>query len=317
MVREGIRMGEAVRAAVAEAPVADTRYTLRARYFDSATAFNLHLPPVPAHSFTDEARAALDAATGTALIALDLSQAMALDYPATTPLVLARYGRIRAGETLVLEAKATVEIYYVIAGAGRSVKGADSIAWAEGDVFALPGGAPSEHRAEGGDAVLWIVTNEPELAFAGAEAPARARVEAVHFPAAEIDRRLAVVERKLAGTRTPGLAVVFSSAAQESRRNISPSLTVAMNQLQPGGSQIAHRHNSVAVSLPISFARCYSMVDGVRYDWQPYATTVTPPDSVHSHHNDGERHGRWLIVQDGGLHYHCRTMGFAYADPAP
>jgi gentisate 1,2-dioxygenase len=41
---------------------------------------------------------------------------------------------------------------------------------------------------------------------------------------------------------------------------------------------------------------------------------VTPPADVHSHHNDGDETMTCLIVQDGGLHTHCRTMDFRYAD---
>ena len=40
---------------------------------------------------------------------------------------------------------------------------------------------------------------------------------------------------------------------------------------------------------------------------------LTPPNAVHSHRNDGTHTSVALIVQDGGLHYHCRTMGFAFA----
>jgi hypothetical protein len=39
---------------------------------------------------------------------------------------------------------------------------------------------------------------------------------------------------------------------------------------------------------------------------------VTPPGAVHSHHNDGGRRADFLIVQDGGLHQHARTMDFAF-----
>ena len=113
-----------------------------------------------------------------------------------------------------------------------------------------------------------------------------------------------------------GLAVVFASQQLEDRRNISPSLTLAMNQLGPGEVQVAHRHNAVAVSLAINGERCYSMVDDTRKDWQPFVTMVTPPTSVHSHHNSGSSAANWLIVQDGGLHYHCRTMGFRFEDSA-
>jgi gentisate 1,2-dioxygenase len=53
-------------------------------------------------------------------------------------------------------------------------------------------------------------------------------------------------------------------------------------------------------------------VGGRRVDWQPHAVMITPPADVHSHHNDGDHLALFLIVQDGGLHYHTRTMGFSY-----
>ena len=86
-----------------------------------------------------------------------------------------------------------------------------------------------------------------------------------------------------------------------------------MNQLPPGGAQPPHRHNSVAVSLVVDAPQCYSMVDGIQKNWEPWATLITPPESVHSHHNGGTEQANWLIVQDGGLYYHCRTMGFSYS----
>ena len=58
----------------------------------------------------------------------------------------------------------------------------------------------------------------------------------------------------------------------------------------------------------------YSLIDGERKDWAPWATTITPPTSVHSHHNDGPEKAMFLIVQDGGLYYHARAMGFEFAE---
>ena len=55
---------------------ADTPYTRRARYFDSSNAFALKYPPVPCHQFLAERDRALDPATGTALIPLDLSASL-------------------------------------------------------------------------------------------------------------------------------------------------------------------------------------------------------------------------------------------------
>ena len=294
----------------------ETPYTRRARYFDSENAFNIVLADVPAASFVAERDAALDPATGTALIRCDQSAELGLAFPATSPLVLASYARVSAGESLRLDARATVVLAYVIEGSGRALQGTDAIAWNAGDVFSLPGGRPIQLVSPERDSVLWVVTNEPELAFEHLAPPAagEALVEAAHFPAATIAEELERARAKLAGKRVAGLAVVFASERLEDSRNISPSLTLAMNQLEPGGTQAAHSHNSVAVSLPIEGPGCYSTVDGTRKDWSPYVTMVTPPTSMHSHHNGGEGLGTWLIVQDGGLYYHCRTMGFRFED---
>jgi len=299
-----------------EAGRAQTLYTRRARYFDSGNAFNIVYPDVPPAAFVAERNAALDPATGTALICCDQSAAMGLSFTATSPLVLASYARVRAGESLTIEPRASVVLGYVIEGAGRAVRGVDTIAWGTGDVFSLPGGGPIELASAARDSVVWLVTNEPELAFERLAPPDanETLIEPTHFPAAAIDDQLDRARARLAGQRVAGLAVVFASERLEDRKNISPSLTLAMNQLGPGETQVAHRHNAVAVSLAINGERCYSMLDGARKDWQQFVTMVTPPGSVHSHHNAGTKPANWLIVQDGGLHYHCRTMGFRFED---
>ena len=107
--------------------------------------------------------------------------------------------------------------------------------------------------------------------------------------------------------------MVFSSESQAHRRNALPTLTLALNSLPAGEAQRAHKHNSIAVSLVVQGDDCYSMVDGARKDWSPWATTVTPPGAVHSHHNEGGKQALFLIVQDGGLYYHARTVGFEFA----
>jgi gentisate 1,2-dioxygenase len=298
------------------ATVADTPYTRCARYFDSSNAFALKYPPVPCHQFLAERDRALDPATGTAVIPLDLSDRLGTEFPATTPLIMTRYLRIRAGDTLRTQLKASGELCYVIEGSGETRNGADRIAWGPGDVFCLPGGAASAHLAGDADCVLWLITNEPELAFEHLEPPTpeNAVTGPVHYPAAEIAQQLRRVGEKLKGQKAAGLALVFSSADQVKSRNVLPSLTLAVNQLPPGDFQRPHRHNSAAVTLCIQSENCYSLIGGRRVDWQEHAVMVTPPGDVHSHHNDGAAQMMCLIVQDGGLHYHCRTMGFAFAD---
>lgn len=185
-----------------------------------------------------------------------------------------------------------------------------------GDLFVLPGGVAFSHTAAEADAVLWIVTNEPQLAFESLRPPAEgdAPTDIVHFTAGEIARQIDLIYEIGRSEAIAGSALIFSSDRQEASRNILPTMTLAMNSLPGGATQRPHRHNAVAVSLIIKGDRCYSTMDGKRKDWAPWATSITPPVSVHSHHNGGNEQAIFLIMQDGGLFYHTRAMGFEFAE---
>ena len=288
----------------------------RARFFNTGNAFNLPLPRVPDESFIAEPARALHRDTPTGLIACDRSQELDCAFPATTPLVLARYARIRAGESLETNFAASGVIAYVIAGSGSTVCGDERIEWNSGDTFVGPGGIKEAHRATTSDAVLWIVTNEPQLSFENLRPPqaGQAPTDLVHFPADEVQRQIELLYQVGRGEDIAGSALFFSSERQETTRNVLPTLTVAMNSLPAGKSQRPHRHNSVAVSLVIQGENCCSIVDGRRKDWSQWATTITPATSVHSHHNEGSKTAMFLIVQDGGIYNHTRALGFEFAD---
>ena len=288
----------------------------RGRFFNTGNAFNMQLPVVPDHLFTAEPLRALDPATPTSLIACDISDQLACAFPATTPLVLAHYARIRSGETLHTDFNASGVIAYVIAGRGTTTCAGETVAWNIGDLFILPGGEPATHTAGDTDSVLWVVTNEPQLAFENLRAPApgQAPTDVVHYTGAEIARQIDLLYAVGRTEQIAGSALIFSAERQEATRNILPTLTAAMNSLPGGVVQRPHRHNSVAVSLVIKGERCFSIIDGKRKDWAPWATTITPPVSVHSHHNGGNEMALFLIIQDGGIFYHARAMGFEFAE---
>lgn len=282
----------------------------RARFFNSGNAFNIKLAPVPGMIFTEEPLQAQAGTTG--FYPCDQSSALECDFPATTPLMLARYGRIVAGETLVADFKATGCIWYVIAGSGKATQGDEVIHWQAGDIF-LSAGAASLHLLAATDAVLWLVSNEPQLAFDGLVPGSAVPVELVHYPAQEIASQVERLYQTAADETVSGLAVIFSTDRLQASRNLLPSLTLSLNTLPAHTHQRAHRHNSAAITLVVQGQGSYSMVDGVRCDWTPWATLITPPGAPHSHHNGGEERALFLIVQDGGLHYHARTMGFEFS----
>jgi len=293
----------------------DTEAQARALYYNTGNAFNQKLAEVPDQSFVDEPARALNPASPTGLINCDRSQDLGTPYPATTPLVLVRYARIRAGESLRAEFVASGVVVYVMVGSGTTACGMEEISWQPGDVFVLPGNVSHLYSAGVNDAVLWIVTNEPQLAFEHLRGPVEgnAPTELVHFPAQEIARQIDLLYEVGRGNDIAGSALIFSSTQQEASRSVLPTLMVAMNSLPPGGSQRSHRHNSIAVTLVIEGYQCHSMVDGRRKDWSQWATTVTPPTAAHSHANDGDKWAKFLIIQDGGIYNYTRALGFEFA----
>jgi gentisate 1,2-dioxygenase len=289
----------------------------RARFFNSGNAFNIKLPPVPAAAFRTEPTEARAAAVAgvSGFIACDQSGAIGGEGPATTPLMLARYAHLAAGGRLSETFLASGVIWYVISGLGVLTTGAERMVFGAGDVMLTPGG-PAELEAGPEGALLWLVSDEPLCRFSGlAPDPARA-VAPVHYPADEIAAQLAKVVAAAQNDSTSGIALIFSSETLEAGRNILPNLTLSLNTVPPGEHQRAHRHNSAAITLILNGEGAYSMVGGTRCDWSDHATLVTPATDPHSHHNPGATRAAFLIVQDGGLHYHARTMGFTFLESA-
>jgi len=302
--------------AAAQARTADTPYTRRARYWSVRDAFAQKHAPVPRHVFAAECERAFAETTPSGLIDMDLSAVLGAPGPATLPFVLARYVRLNPGAPLLHRLKATSETYYVIAGAGRTSNRADAIAWKEGDVFCFPGGGESRHEAET-RAVLFLVTDEPQLAFLGAAppAPGEAPTEPTHWPAEAIAAAVEDAYRELTDA-DPGKAVLFSGAKMDRWRTVNPLMTIAINTLEAGATQRPHRHNAAALTLPLDCEGCSSTIEGEQVAWVRHAVMVTPPGEAHAHHNRGPARMRSIVVQDGGLHYFGRTMDFAFTDDA-
>ena len=302
--------------AVAETSArSESKYAQRARYDIPANVFKTKRREVPAHVFVAERDLAFAEETATGWIDLSLSDQLGFDFPATTPFLLARYARIRNGEQLASEFKASGEIYYVIRGQGQTTNATDIIAWQAGDIFCFPGGNETSHHATE-DSVLLLYTDEPLLSYTHTLPPAlgTAAVEAVHYPNEEIQRHLAEVVARGDVEDASGQAVQFMSEPTVAMGTCLPTIALAVNSLQPQTLQRPHIHNAVALTLCIQGQGCYSMIDGQRVDWQPNALMVTPPTAVHSHHNDSDKMMQCLIAQDGGLYYHAGTVGFSFAD---
>lgn len=289
-------------------------HTGQALYHDPANAFDFRWPQVPRRQFLAERERAFAGAAPSGLVALDASDALETPYPATTPSLLAQYLRLRAGERFATRQRASGEVYFVMQGTGVSRNGADSIAWHQGDLFCFPGGQETLHGAGDQDAILFCVSDQPLVTFQGLQPPRAGEtlVETVHWPAAEIDKRLDTVYARPNSNEEAGRAVLFSSQALAPARNILPMMVAAINTLEAGKDQRAHRHNGVAITLALEGEGVYSLIEDERVDWVSGAAQVTPATELHSHHNRGTKRMRSLVIQDEGLHYYTRTPGFSW-----
>ena len=293
-----------------EAPL--TTAQRRARFFNSGNAFNIKLPPVPPASFNTHAALALDSDV-SATFECDQSGVLNCEMAATTPLMLARYLSLATDDEQNLSAPASQLICFVITGTGYCRDDDEVWEWGPGDVLLLPGEGRVSLGADANGALLWLGGNDPLLAFEKLRGSAES-IEPVHYTAAEIRRQLSLLATLKSDANTSGTALIFSSETLEAERNITPSLTLSFNTLAPDCTQRAHRHNSAAITLIVQGDGCYSMIDKQHCKWQQWTTMVTPPGSIHSHHNLGNETALFLIVQDGGLHYHARTMGFEFVE---
>src|SRR5689334_9109009 len=150
----------------------------RARYIPVEQGFNIVRPPLEPQAFEQHKAQAFAAGAPSGLVALDLSSSLGTGYPATTPFMLARYAVVRAGEPLTCTFAASGEIWAVLRGKGRTERGEETVGWRDGDILVLPGGVASRWSADE-DAVLWMVSDEPVLAFLGVrpETTERAAIE--------------------------------------------------------------------------------------------------------------------------------------------
>ena len=104
-------------------------YAERARYVPVEKGFNIKRPPIEPTAFIAEMTRAFAEDASTGFIPLDLSETLGTGYAATTPFMLARYARIRKGETIACTLAASGEMWAVLRGKGRLTRGGETLTW--------------------------------------------------------------------------------------------------------------------------------------------------------------------------------------------
>ena len=273
----------------------------RAQYLPQTPGAEVGEVPASANVFSDESGRAFDPAASTGMIALDRASELGLDSPATTMNLLARYIVVREDEEFEFEARASSVLCYAVKGSGRSFQEDEVIEWSEGDVFLFPGGVTILNEAPNGDAVLFVVTDEPLLAALGCAAPSleEAQVKSTHYTAKTIAAQLEDMGSQAGDSATQAI-LAFASSQYEQRSCVAPAIGAGIATMEPGADQVSHCHDVDTISLGLTCENVHAMIDGQQVDWIQNAAFVTPAGSVHSQHNRGEQRLFSFYVQDRG-----------------
>lgn len=280
----------------------------RAQYLTVDEAAGADAAKPSAHVFADEAKQAFDADAHTGMIDLDRSSNPGGGSPATTRNLLARYLVIREGEEFEFSAQATTVLFYVLKGNGRSFQESEVIEWNTGDAFLFPGGDSILNEAPGGDAVLFVVTDEPFVSDTGCSVPSRedSRVKSTHYVAKTVAARLEDMEsQRDAMAAKPEQApaqtiLIFGSSQFEHLGSVTPTMSAGIATLAAGAEQRPHRHDAETISLCLECEGVYSMIEGNRIDWVTNTALLTPACALHSQHSNGESRMFSFFVQDRG-----------------
>jgi gentisate 1,2-dioxygenase len=274
-------------------------------------------PRVPIKVFSPD----IYATGATRVVPLDLSKELKVIYPVTGPSVLASFVRIKAGESLTTSADATSEFFFIIKGFGRTETEKGSIAWGEGDVFALPGMAAT-HYAES-DTSFYMVNDSPLLAYLGVE-KSKNRFEPTLYPRKTILAELKKAKSDPNAGNRSRVSVLLANKNFNQTLTITHTLWSMFGIVPPGTRQLPHRHQSVALDfvvdakpgvytlLGLELNEDGSIKDAIRVDWEKGAAFVTPAGYWHEHVNESGADAYVMPIQDAGLHSYLRTLDIQF-----
>lgn len=312
---------------VVPAPPAEKKdFTKDARIFEYGSAANPDLKPIPILVHPPE----LHEKGPTKIHSFDISDFLDIDYPCTSPNLMASFVRILASESIDTEATATSQAFYVIRGTGYTdSEEHGKIEWGPGDMIVLPiTEKPVTHHCisslETGGAALYWIHDQPLMEYLGVN-PSTRKFEPTLFKKAEMLKHVEEISHQ-EGHSNNRLGVLLGNAKCSQTKTLTHVLWSLLNSIPGNTVQRPHRHNSVALDLCVSAKPgVYTLMgkeidqDGfiispIRCEWVPGGVFITPPGWWHSHHNESDDIAWVLPIQDAGLYTAQRTLDIRFVD---
>ena len=295
-----------------------------ARYFEYSKAANPigsgHAPQVPIVQFGPEVY--IDKPTG--VVPLDLSQQLGIKGGgATSPALLAKFVRIRAGEQIDTSPNATSQLYYVLYGRGFAAVNGRLVRWEKGDFLTLPAAARAVFYADAETAMYWV-HDEPLLRYLGVDAT-RPMFRATKFRRTDAVAKLEDIASRPGANDKSRVSVLLANAEEEQSLTITHVLWAMFGVLPAGQEQRPHRHQSVALDLILDAppSGCYTLLgtrldergeiaDPIRVEWQAGGAFTTAAGHV-ARALQRDRYPAHLIpVQDAGLQTYLRSLDIKF-----
>ena len=300
-------------------------FTRDARIYEYGSAANPHVPPIPVLVHP----ASLHENGPTAIHHFDISDFLQIEYPCTSPNLMASFLRICRGESLTTHAVATSQAFYVIRGSGYTHSSTEGrIEWSTGDMLVFPHTDDAlAHvctEAETNGAALYWIHDEPLMNYLGVK-PAGRKFETTLFKREDMLKHVEEIKHS-EGHSNNRLGILLGNAKCEQTKTLTHVLWSLLNTIPPKTVQRPHRHNSVALDLCVAAKPgVYTLmgkeidsdgiiVDPIRCDWVPGAVFVTPPGFWHAHYNESDEVAWVLPIQDAGLYTHQRTLDIRFVD---
>lgn len=255
---------------------------------------------------------------------LDLSKELGCEGPATSPALCANFIRIVKGSVMTT-AEATSQLFFVYKGSGRTDACGETIHWTKGDYMVLPAHGHAMHYSDG-EAGLYWVNDAPLLRYLGV-APCTARFKPTLYEHSKAQTKLDKIANDPRTAQANRVSVLLANRNFPQTRTVTHTLWAMFGLLPAGKTQFPHRHESVALDFVIDCQPgCHTMIgteldetgmikNGIREDWAPGASFVTPAGYWHSHHNESGADAHVLPIQDAGLHTYLRTLEITFSHP--
>lgn len=252
------------------------------------------------------------------VIPFDLSQQLQTAYPATTPNLMANFIRVCEGTSLLTDAKASSQMFYVIRGKGRTQMQQGTIEWKQGDLFTLPSVPDALHSATEDSSLYWV-SDSPLLNYLGV-APAEQRFSPVLYTKERLEAELAAVRAEGEGRNRTG--ILLSNPNFPLTMTLTHTLWSLYNVLPKRVVQKPHRHNSIAIDYCVAASEnTYTMIgkniddegniiNPIKAKWVAGSVFITPPGWWHSHHNESDEDAIVLPIQDAGLIMNMQILDF-------